>query len=92
VSKTPAHVLARQAEYRREHPEINMAADARRRFGESVPASVFAEVMKGPCFGCGKQPAMGVDHIIPKNEGGRNIESNLRPGCRVCNHRKGRRI
>lgn len=89
MPKTPPEVLEKQRQYRLAHPEVNMAADARRRFGESLPSSVFARVMLGPCFRCGQTPAMGVDHIIPKSRGGRNIEENLQPACRVCNHAKG---
>ncbi len=58
------------------------------RFGEEVDFATFVAVWSGRCFGCGKEPACGVDHIVPKARKGRNIESNLQPACLSCNHRK----
>lgn len=93
---------ARQAAYKREWrarhakeplPPIGrkatMAANrAAKRFGERVPARVFATLQAQPCVFCGASPSGGVDHIIPLVQGGRNIVENLQPCCLPCNTRK----
>jgi 5-methylcytosine-specific restriction endonuclease McrA len=72
------------------HRDEIAAKFAARKFGEVVPLDVWRFVWSGECFGCGKTPAEGVDHIIPFVHGGRNIESNIHPACPACNRRKGR--
>ena len=82
-----AYYAARNAVRR---PDV-AARDATRKFGERVPLGVWCAVWYGSCFGCGKTPAEGVDHIIPKCRGGRNVPGNLQPGCLSCNKKKGGR-
>ena len=43
------------------------------------------------CVLCG-QPAISVDHIIPRSRGGTDEEHNLQSMCRDCNSRKGDRL
>jgi len=46
----------------------------------------------GRCAYCGCKmhiKAMQVDHMKPLANGGRDVESNMYPACRSCNHRKG---
>ncbi|OQX91744.1 MAG: HNH endonuclease [candidate division Zixibacteria bacterium 4484_95] len=44
------------------------------------------------CQYCGKKVSqMTVDHVIPKNLGGRDIWENLVAACPECNNRKGQR-
>lgn len=64
------------------------AHDAFRKFGEWVHQSVYLRLFLLPCTSCGVEPAMGVDHLIPRSRGGRNILENLRPFCIDCNKRK----
>lgn len=66
----------------------NAASFARVRFGEDVPWQVFMELHAKPCVACGIQPSNGVDHIIPRALGGRNVEANLQPMCLPCNRQK----
>lgn len=70
---------------------IQRAADAAIKFGERVHWRVMDAIAQKPCFGCGKTPAGGVDHIIPHVRGGRNIVENLQPACLPCNSSKGAR-
>lgn len=67
---------------------MHAALKAARKFGEVVAFSDWWSVWTGTCFGCGKTPAEGVDHIIPASRGGRNILGNLQPACLPCNTRK----
>lgn len=68
------------------------AYDAVRRFGgDPVPWETFARLAAMPCASCGREPAGGVDHLIPKAAGGRNIPENLTPSCAECNRAKGAR-
>ncbi len=48
-----------------------------------------ARVLEGEpmCRACGA-PAITVDHIVPRVEGGTNDPSNLRPLCGLCRQRK----
>jgi len=64
---------------------------ATRKFGEFVPLDIWLIVWSGPCFGCGRDPALGVDHITSWKRGGRNIVENLQPACMPCNRSKGAR-
>lgn len=46
----------------------------------------------GHCYYCGNIPLdndMGVDHLLPRNRGGRTIASNVVPACTRCNSSKG---
>lgn len=46
----------------------------------------------GVCQYCGRKAApMTVDHVIPKNMGGKDTWENLVAACAVCNNRKGQR-
>ena len=67
------------------------AHDATRKFGEAVGLDTWCAFWYGTCFGCGKTPAEGADHIIPKCRGGRNVPENLQPACLSCNRKKGAR-
>jgi hypothetical protein len=63
--------------------------DAARRFGgEPVGWEVFARLAAMPCATCGLDPAGGIDHVVPKAAGGRNIPENLQPMCPACNSGK----
>lgn len=68
------------------------ASNAARRFGEKVHWSVFERLFLLPCFSCGAEPANGVDHVIPRTRGGRNIVDNLQPACLACNVHKGTKV
>jgi 5-methylcytosine-specific restriction endonuclease McrA len=72
------------------HPPYYRAwVNATRRFGELVPLVLWLPIWTGPCFNCGKTPAEGVDHVVPKARGGRNVVENLQPACLPCNQSKG---
>lgn len=64
---------------------------------DPVPGSVRYKVLKqsgGRCELCGtsyEEVPLDVDHIIPRNQGGTNDESNLQVLCRTCNAQKGDR-
>ena len=92
----PEAARAKRARWALAHPEAYRAKKAANaaasRFGERVPASVFRDLMARPCVTCGVTPAGGVDHVIPRSKGGRNIVSNLQPMCFLCNTRKGARL
>lgn len=57
-------------------------------FGERVAFVDWLPIWMGQCFGCERVPAEGVDHVLPKARGGRNVLDNLQPGCLPCNQRK----
>lgn len=44
----------------------------------------------GKCWMCGTF-ATATDHVKPLCKGGSNWPANLRPACKPCNSRKGRR-
>jgi 5-methylcytosine-specific restriction endonuclease McrA len=47
------------------------------------------ERFDGRCGYCGEKPrALVIDHVIPVQSGGTNIESNLMPACASCNNYK----
>jgi 5-methylcytosine-specific restriction endonuclease McrA len=79
---------AQSRDYSRSHRYQAMARAQNSRFGEVVHWSVFARIAHLPCFACGVTPSAGVDHIIPKAKGGRNVVDNLQPSCIPCNQRK----
>lgn len=46
-------------------------------------------LLHDPCSYCGDHgPVMGIDHIVPRSEGGSNDWTNLTSCCRQCNGRK----
>ena len=50
------------------------------------------EKLDGRCAYCGCEillKEMQVDHMKPLANGGEDMESNMFPACRSCNHRKG---
>lgn len=81
-------IRARRATRRADHA----ARAARRAFGEDVPREAWRRVWAGPCFDCGQTPAEGVDHVVPRARGGRNVLENLQPACLPCNRRKNARV
>lgn len=45
------------------------------------------------CQYCGKKTAdLTIDHVIPRQHGGRHAWNNVVAACPVCNHRKGGRL
>jgi len=78
--------------WRATHRAEAAAHRASNRFGEVVPRDTWNAVWFGECFSCGLTPARGVDHIVPRSRGGRNIIANLQPSCSPCNRRKGARL
>ncbi len=78
-------------ERRESYPMRAAHANARRKWGEDVPLDLWEAAWSGSCFRCGKTPARGVDHIVPKARGGRNVPENLQPSCLSCNLAKGGR-
>lgn len=90
---------ARKREVRRERVAAanvrrrprNAWRNANRLYGEVVPFEVWVGIWSGTCFDCGKTPAEGVDHVLPRIRGGRNMIENLQPACTTCNLRKGPR-
>jgi diadenosine tetraphosphate (Ap4A) HIT family hydrolase len=66
----------------------------RGRNSDPIPGSLRYEVLKragGRCELCGAshdEVPLDVDHIIPRNKGGSNDETNLQVLCRTCNAQK----
>lgn len=48
----------------------------------------FVKLWSSPCQRCGKDPAEGVDHIVPMSLGGGHVDNNLQPFCLTCNMHK----
>lgn len=88
------HGRQRQEDVFRVPPEHRPARAAWRRatwaWGETVAWDVWLRVYFGNCFRCGKV-ANGVDHILTRAQGGRNVAENLQPACLKCNQIKGPR-
>lgn len=59
---------------------------SRRQAWARKTAAVFAEY-GGLCVYC-LEPAHGVDHIVPKSQGGGHRPENLVPACKSCNESK----
>jgi len=67
---------------------------ARREWLVSPAAGFGGDGLKVPCWECGAMVSvktMCVDRIIPGEQGGRYIRSNIRPHCALCSHRQGQR-
>lgn len=68
--------------------------DHRKRNYENLSGSLRYKIItraKGRCEACGvssEERAIDVDHIIPKNKGGSDDESNLQALCYKCNRQK----
>lgn len=68
--------------------------DHRKRNIDIISGSLRYRIIKrsgGKCEACGvssEERAIDVDHIIPKNKGGSNDESNLQALCYKCNRQK----
>lgn len=68
--------------------------DHRRRNQDNLSGSIRYKIIKrsgGRCEACGissDEMAIDVDHIVPKNKGGSNDESNLQALCYKCNRQK----
>jgi len=90
----PEENRRRVAAWTAAHPDRAASSKARRcanrKFGEAVPSEEWDAVWAGSCFACGLTPARGVDHVIPKVRGGRNVVDNLQPACWPCNREKAR--
>ena len=54
-----------------------------------VSARDMRRLLSSPCFACGAQGEITLDHAIPVARGGRHAVGNLLPLCRSCNSAKG---
>ena len=92
-------IRAKGRVYQKAHPEVYRASWYRRRarkrnaVGTASHAQIQARIdyYGGRCWMCGK-PYEVVDHVIPLCRGGTNWPANLRPACRNCNQKKGRKL
>ena len=89
-------VQACHKKYRKEHPEIFVAARARRRAlmieaeGTFTPKefSLKCKSFSNKCVYCGKKKPLGPDHVVPLAKGGNNTIENTLPSCKPCNSAK----
>ena len=44
------------------------------------------------CLACGSKEKLEIDHIKPRIEGGKTVESNLQVLCRSCNKKKNKKF
>lgn len=68
-----------------------MSEQKRRRLAKAERIRVLKKT-NGHCAYCGcklQYGEMQIDHIIPLSNGGEDVESNMLPSCRSCNHYKG---
>lgn len=68
-----------------------MSEHKRRRLTKSERKKILKKT-DGHCAYCGCRIAyneMQIDHIVPIYNGGEDVESNMLPACRSCNHYKG---
>lgn len=65
--------------------------NVRRRLTKSERMKILKKT-DGHCAYCGCKITyneMQIDHVIPIHNGGEDVESNMLPACRSCNHYKG---
>lgn len=63
----------------------------RRRFTKPERMKILKKT-NGHCAYCGCKIAyneMQIDHVVPIRNGGKDLEENMLPACRSCNHYKG---
>lgn len=95
----PAVCRAREARWRKAHPEYQQVKDARRNARKRGAAIVDFTVTQWVamqamydhrCVYCGKRfkGKLTQDHLTPFARGGNHTASNIVPACRSCNGRK----
>ena len=87
VQRCPALAVrgGRCAEHARQHDRQQGTA-AQRGYGYAWRQLRRRILARNPtCTICRQAPAVEVDHIIPRSQGGTDDESNLRATCRLCN-------
>lgn len=50
-----------------------------------VTTKELQKLYKSPCFVCGSNDEIQIDHIVPISKGGRHSIGNLQPLCKQCN-------
>jgi 5-methylcytosine-specific restriction protein A len=79
----PAHAVLHRRQYDRAR-----GSASKRGYGASWTKRREAFLRANPtCIKCGRKSTV-CDHIIPKNDGGADDESNWQPLCRECHSRK----
>lgn len=51
-----------------------------------------AKIYASPCFRCGSNSNISLDHVIPLSRGGNHSIGNLMPLCQPCNSSKGKKL
>jgi len=99
AAQHPRQCRAWEAAYRRRHPEIGHAKQARRRAKlkqaavNDFTALQWVEMQiihEHKCVYCHKRckGKLTQDHLTPLSQGGMHTKSNILPACRSCNSRK----
>ena len=91
-------IKSRESAYRAANPEQVAAKEQRRRARELaatsplvvVTAAVIAErfALTDGCAYCGAEKKLTLDHVVPLNNGGLHVPSNLVGACGCCNSSK----
>lgn len=90
----PDKVKQRFANWRRANPmQDRIRHNRRRALKESVlsfkvTSKEIKKLKKQPCFYCGSNEKICIDHIIPLKRGGNNSIGNYAPACLKCNSSK----